>query len=52
MPILRGSLSNFVCFKNKVMDAGDHTILIGEVIDCMTNAGKPLLYFKGKYVSN
>ena len=52
MPILRGSLSNFVCFKNKAMDAGDHTILIGEVIDCMTNSGKPLLYFKGKYVSD
>jgi flavin reductase (DIM6/NTAB) family NADH-FMN oxidoreductase RutF len=52
MPILRGSLSNFVCSKSKVMDAGDHTIIIGEVIDCMTNSGKPLLYFKGKYVSD
>jgi crotonobetainyl-CoA:carnitine CoA-transferase CaiB-like acyl-CoA transferase/flavin reductase (DIM6/NTAB) family NADH-FMN oxidoreductase RutF len=51
MPILRGSLSNFVCHKDKVIDAGDHTILIGRVIEFMTTEGEPLLYFKGNYVS-
>ena len=52
IPILRGSLSKFVCAREKIIDAGDHTILIGRVVDLKFKTGDPLLYFKGGYVNN
>ena len=50
VPLLRGCLSNFVCAREKSVDAGDHTILIGRVVDFSTAEGDPLLYFKGEYL--
>ena len=50
VPILRGCLSNFVCLREKSIDAGDHTILIGRVVDLNTSEGEPLVYFKGEYL--
>ena len=50
VPVLRGCLSNFVCSREKSVDAGDHTILIGRVVDLHTTEGDPLLYFKGQYL--
>ena len=52
MPILEGCLSNFVCSKEKIIDAGDHTILMGRVVELQTMDGDPLLYFRGEYRSN
>ena len=51
MPLLTESLSTFVCSKEKLVDAGDHSILIGRIDDFSMNEGKPLLYYKGQYVS-
>ncbi|MEE2774643.1 MAG: CoA transferase [Pseudomonadota bacterium] len=51
MPILKGCLSSFVCKNERIVDAGDHTVLIGRVEKFSTNQGRPLLYYKGKYVS-
>ena len=50
VPILKGCLSNFVCSKEKSVDAGDHTILIGRVVDLDIAEGDPLLCFKGEYL--
>lgn len=52
MPILKECLANFVCHKERIVDAGDHTILIGRVTDFNFNEGKPLLYFRGGYVND
>ena len=52
IPILGGCLSNFVCSKEKIIDAGDHTILMGRVVELGTMDGDPLLYFRGEYRSN
>ena len=51
VPILDEALSTFVCSKERLVDAGDHTILIGKVIHFSVNEGRPLLYFGGKYLS-
>jgi len=51
MPLLDGSLASFVCSKEKLIDAGDHIILIGRVVDFAENDGSPLGYFKGNYFS-
>ena len=51
VPIFHEALSTFVCTKEKLVDAGDHTILIGRVVHFSVNDGKPLLYFGGEYVS-
>lgn len=51
MPLLDGCLANIVCQRTRVMDAGDHVILLGQVIDHQVGAGKPLGYFRGNYFS-
>ena len=50
-PILRGTLGWILCRRHAVHEGGDHTILVGEVIDLhkRTTAKEPLLYFHGRY---
>jgi len=50
-PLINDSLANLVCERRKLVDAGDHIILIGEVIAQQTEQRKPLGYFKGNYFS-
>lgn len=51
MPLLDGALAHLVCLRHKTVDAGDHIILIGRVIDHSARDGKPLGYFRGSYFS-
>ena len=51
VPLLSGSLARFVCKTDRHIEAGDHTILIGEVKDFDYKKGNPLSYFRGQYVS-
>lgn len=51
MPLLDGALAAIVCSREKIVDAGDHVILLGRVIDHQTRDAKPLGYFKGNYFS-
>ncbi len=49
-PIFENSLGFFECRKHKIIKAGDHHIIIGEVIDFADlNHSKPLIYYQGKY---
>ena len=49
-PILRDSLGVFECERFGVHDAGDHHILVGQVVKASFDASlDPLLYFRGKY---
>lgn len=49
-PIFKNSLAFFECRKHRIIKAGDHHIIIGEVLDfAKLNDSKPLLYFQGKY---
>ena len=49
MPLIEGALANFSCAQHRLVDAGDHLILIGRVMDFEISNGSPLGYFKGAY---
>jgi crotonobetainyl-CoA:carnitine CoA-transferase CaiB-like acyl-CoA transferase/flavin reductase (DIM6/NTAB) family NADH-FMN oxidoreductase RutF len=49
VPLIDGSLAHFSCARHRLVDAGDHLILIGQVLDFDTSVGKPLGYYKGAY---
>ena len=51
VPLLDGSLAQFVCVPDRLVDAGDHLVLIGRVIDFVTGEGAPLGYYRGRYFS-
>lgn len=48
-PILDGALAWFECRPWRRVTAGDHVVLIGEVVDFGTNPGLPLAYFGSGY---
>jgi len=49
-PALADSLAVFECTADKMMEAGDHTILLGRVVRFFCpSASPPLVYFRGKY---
>lgn len=50
-PILDGSVACFDCDTERLVDAGDHSILIGHVRDFQHNAAQPLGYCRGAYVT-
>lgn len=43
-PFLADALAWLECRTVQTVDAGDHTVFIGEVIDSQINGGEPLLY--------
>lgn len=51
MPIIEGSLSQFECTRERVIDAGDHIILIGKVQEYAYEIGQPLGYANGGFFS-
>ena len=50
-PILDGGVAHFDCAMHETVDAGDHAILIGRVVEFKTNDGEPLCYHRGKYAA-
>lgn len=51
MPILEGTLAHLECSVVRTFEAGDHTLLIGEVRQAGYREGKPLVYFNSGYQS-
>ena len=51
VPLLDGALVSFACERHKLVDAGDHLILIGLVKEHETRESQPLGYFRGSYFS-
>ena len=50
VPLLDGSLGAFECRRQAIYEAGDHFILVGEVVRAQFEPRRdPLLYFRGKY---
>ena len=49
MPLIDGSLASFSCARHRLVDAGDHLILIGRVLQFATAEGTPLGFYKGAY---
>lgn len=49
MPLLDGALAHLECLVVRSLEAGDHTVLIGEVRHASCAEGKPLVYFDSAY---
>jgi flavin reductase (DIM6/NTAB) family NADH-FMN oxidoreductase RutF len=47
--LLDGALAHLECTRFTSYPAGDHTIIIGQVIGGSTGEGRPLLYYRGGY---
>ncbi len=48
-PLLCGSVATFECQLGAVIEAGDHAIFLGEVVNAECPGGNPLLYFSRGY---
>lgn len=49
-PVIEGCLCTLECERMETIDAGDHVILLGRVVNIAPgSAGRPLLYFRGRY---
>ena len=49
MPLIPGVLATLECAVFQRIPAGDHTILIGEVVHAVRHEGRPLLFFSSSY---
>jgi flavin reductase (DIM6/NTAB) family NADH-FMN oxidoreductase RutF len=49
VPLLDGVLARLECSVTQTFEAGDHTVLIGEVRSAWHREGKPLVYFDSGY---
>jgi flavin reductase (DIM6/NTAB) family NADH-FMN oxidoreductase RutF len=50
-PILTETLAYLDCGMHQRIDAGDHVILIGQVVDFARNDAAPLIYCRGAYAA-
>jgi flavin reductase (DIM6/NTAB) family NADH-FMN oxidoreductase RutF len=49
-PVIDGGVAWFDCTTERLIDAGDHVIILGRVVDFDHAAGAPLAYCRGGYV--
>ncbi len=47
--LLDGVLAHVECARHALLEAGDHTIVLGRVVGGATRDGRPLLYYRGGY---
>ena len=47
--VIGGALGSVECKITQCHDGGDHTIVVGEILNVAANGERPLLFFKGKY---
>jgi flavin reductase (DIM6/NTAB) family NADH-FMN oxidoreductase RutF len=48
-PLLPGCLGSVECRKIAAHPQGDHTIIVGEVLEARAGGGNPLLFYRGSY---
>ena len=53
LPVLDAAVAYLACEVTDVIEAGDHTIYLGKVVEtgCRDEVGWPLLYFRRRYLS-
>jgi flavin reductase (DIM6/NTAB) family NADH-FMN oxidoreductase RutF len=49
VPLIEGAITTLECKVMERLPGGDHTIVVGEVVDARTREGAPLLYFRSGY---
>jgi flavin reductase (DIM6/NTAB) family NADH-FMN oxidoreductase RutF len=48
-PLLHGCIANIECRLSSIIEAGDHAIFLGEMIQAESHGGRPLVYFNRNY---
>ena len=48
-PVLAEALGHLECTTTEILEAGDHTIFLGQVEAADAREGEPLVYFRGAY---
>lgn len=51
VPLLDGALARLQCVVEALLPGGDHTIVVGRVLDTEVRDGDPLVYFRGRYAA-
>lgn len=51
LPLIDGAIGHFECRVTEMVDGGDHTIFVGEVVESAVEGGAPLVYFQGNYTT-
>lgn len=51
LPLIGGAIGHFECRVTNMVDAGDHTIFVAEVVESAIEGGTPLVYFHGDYTT-
>lgn len=49
VPILPDVLARFDCRTDRIVDGGDHHIIIGEILDFVFSEDDPLVFYRGEY---
>ncbi|WP_347603594.1 flavin reductase family protein [Acrocarpospora sp. B8E8] len=50
-PLLDGTSAHLICHRHSVADIGDHTLVVGQVVETGTTGGNPLLYHRASFGS-
>jgi flavin reductase (DIM6/NTAB) family NADH-FMN oxidoreductase RutF len=48
-PVVKGAMAWLACELHQAIEVGDHTIVIGRVVETHASDGQPLLYFRRAY---
>jgi len=51
LPLIPGALATLICAQHNLVRAGDHTILIGEVLETQISDGPALGYHRGAFIT-
>ncbi|MEI4263288.1 flavin reductase family protein [Roseovarius sp. D0-M9] len=51
LPLLPGALATLICARHDLVRAGDHVILIGEVLESAIGDGPALGYHQGEFIT-
>ena len=49
VPLLDGALAQLECRVAHLLPGGDHTIVVGEIVNAAANEGEPLVYYRAGY---
>lgn len=49
--LLDGVIATIACVRHSQFEVGDHTVFVGRVIGGSTSPGRPLLYYRGGYMT-
>jgi flavin reductase (DIM6/NTAB) family NADH-FMN oxidoreductase RutF len=50
-PLIHGALAWIECSTSSIVDGGDHDIIVGDVTECTSADGQPLIYYARAYRS-